>query len=287
MLGERPPVEELARTPLFGALDSRALAKLIGRVRVVDVAAGETLFRQGDPADSLYVVADGAVVPIAESPKGRTRLGVLEPGSFFGEIGLVTNQPRNATIEALVATRLLEIRRTAIWELVREQPEVFKVMLRFLRERLVDRLVRTSPLFRVFERAERSQVARQFRFLEVKDGTVVIEQKRPSPSLFVLLAGHLDVILMDTDGDKQLARLKPGDVCGERSMLLGEPAMAAVVASGKCWLLALDADRFARILERNPKLQQVIERVCEARSRANDSTFRKALRAGEGDLGLI
>ena len=151
----RSAPEVLADTPLFGALPPPVLHDLMTRVRVVRLLAGEMLFREGEPADTLYVVVDGAVVPVAEGPP-RKRLAVLERGAFFGEIGLVTDQPRNATIEALVDTRLLAIDRALMWSLVRGHPDMSKILLRFLRERLVAKQLRTNPFFPAFGRAARS-----------------------------------------------------------------------------------------------------------------------------------
>jgi len=255
----RSAADELAATPLFGSLDPESLHRVMGQVRVVRLPAGEILFREGEPANTLYVVVEGAVVPIAEGPP-RQRLAVLEAGAFFGEIGLVTNQPRNATIEAIVDSRLLAVDRKVIWSLIRARPEVSKLILKFLRERLVDRQIRTSPFFAAFSRAERSSVARQFRFLEVKNGSVVVEHGRPAGSLYLLLAGTLDVV--DTRRDKRLASLEPGALFGGLSLLRSGAAPARIVAAnGKCWLLALGEARFRRILEANPRLEGRLERL--------------------------
>jgi hypothetical protein len=69
--------DHLLNTPLFGCLDGRSLSELIERVKVVSLDEGEVLFRQGDRADTLYVVADGAMVPIAEED-ARKKLAVLK-----------------------------------------------------------------------------------------------------------------------------------------------------------------------------------------------------------------
>ena len=103
----------------------------------------------------------------------------------------------------------------------------------------------------------------------------------------MLLAGSLDVIYMDTDCDKVLATLHPGDVCGERSLLLRDPALASVVASGKCWVLALDDSQFRRILLLNPRLQQVIGSMMEQRETENSDSFRSARGLADGDTGLV
>ncbi len=250
--GSRSARDLLMRTTLFGSLDVGTLHRLVSRLSVVRLSAGEVLFRQGDPADTLYVVVDGAVVPIAEGSP-RTRMAVLEQGEFFGEIGLVTNQPRTATIEALVDTRLLAIDRPMMWSLIRGQSEVSKILLRFLRERLIDRTQRTNPFLAAFARAELDGLAPQFRFLEVQAGTSVIEHGLPSPGLFVMLAGSMDVI--DEVADKHHPGLEPGDVFGGTALVRREPAAASAVAVGKCWVLVLDEARFRRILAARPRLE--------------------------------
>ena len=114
---------ELANIPLFGDLDPDSLHTLIRNVRVVSLDARQVLFREGDPANSLYVIAEGAVVPIAEGGR-RRKLAVLERGAFFGEIGLMTQRPRNATIESLVETNLLAIDRRLVRRLISGAPSV-------------------------------------------------------------------------------------------------------------------------------------------------------------------
>jgi CRP-like cAMP-binding protein len=249
---------ELANTPLFGDLDSASLQTLIRKVRVVSLEAGQVLFRQGDAANSLYVIVEGAVVPIAEGER-RRKLAVLERGEFFGEIGLMTKQPRNATIEALVDTKLLAIDRRVLWKLIAKKPSVAKSILRFLRARLIDRQIRTNLFFAAFAQAEREAVARQFRIFEVKDGARVVEQGRPADGLFVVLSGTLSRI--DQESGKQLGELSLGDVFGGLSLIEGQPASSDVVARGKCWLVVLSEGRFRRILEANPRLSRVVRRL--------------------------
>jgi CRP-like cAMP-binding protein len=249
---------ELANIPLFGDLDSASLHTLISRVRVVLLDAGQVLFRQGDAANSLYVIVEGAVVPIAEGER-RRKLAVLERGEFFGEIGLMTKQPRNATIEAIVDTKLLAIDRRVLWELIAKQPSVAKSILRFLRARLIDRQIRTNPFFAAFAHAERGAVARQFRLLEVKDGTRVVEQGKPADGLFVVLSGSLARV--GPERDKAIGEFGLGDVFGGLSLLDGQPSDCGVIAQGKCWLVVLGEGRFRRILAANPRLARVVRRL--------------------------
>ncbi len=255
---------ELANIPLFGDLDPDSLHTLIRNVRVVSLDAGQVLFREGDPANSLYVIVEGAVVPIAEGGR-RRKLAVLERGAFFGEIGLMTQRPRNATIESLVETKLLAIDRSLVRRLISEAPSVATGILRFLRARLIDRQTRTNLFFAAFAHAERAAVARQFRFLEVEDEAKIIERGRAPGGLYVVLSGTLSVVGPEASGswppDKELATLGLGDVFGGLSLLEGRLPSGDVVARGKCWLVVLGEGRFRRILEANPRLERVLRRI--------------------------
>ncbi|MCR9096011.1 MAG: cyclic nucleotide-binding domain-containing protein [bacterium] len=268
---------ELANIPLFGDLDPASLHTLIRRVRAVSLEPGQILFRQGDPANSLYVIVEGAVVPIAEGDR-RRKLAVLERGSFFGEIGLMTKQPRNATIEALVDTKLLAIDRRLVRQLIADAPGVAKSILRFLRARMIDRQIRTNLFFSAFAHAERAAVAKQFRFLEVADGAKVIERGRAPDGLYVVLSGELSVVGPASPGtgepDKELATLGLSDVFGGLSLIEGRLPAGDVIARGKCWLVVLGEGRFRRILDANPRLSRVLRRIALAAAEESGTQYR-------------
>ena len=280
------PRKMLAQAPLFASLGARALRQLVAGARVLELPAGAQLFRQGDLPDALYLVVDGAVVPIAEGPV-RKKLAVLEMGDFFGEIALFTDQPRSATIQALVDSQLVSIGRPAIRKLVAQHPDVLAALLRFARQRLIDRLVRTSPLFGALDTNERGELARQFQFLEVAAGRMLVSQDAPAEALFLLLAGQMDAIHFDHDGEKVLGTLGPGDLIGEISLLTREPSLTSMVARGKCWVLSLPAQNFHRMLECYPHVEEVLGHLAEERAAQNQKTVRDGVLHCEGRIDLF
>ena len=260
---------QLADVPLFGELDPESLHLLIRKVRVVQLETGQVLFREGDAANSLYVVVDGAVVPIAEGDR-RRKLAVLERGDFFGETGLITGQPRNATIEALVDTQLLAIDRQVLWQLIEQASGVLTTLMRFLRARLIDRQIRTNLFFAAFGHAERAAVARQFRMLEVQEGARVVSAGKPPEGLFVVLSGRL--ALWDRKRGKVVRELSAGGVLGAQTLLMAEPSPFDARAIEKCWVVVLGEGRFRRILEANPRLSRVLKRLAQASEGVSSET---------------
>jgi CRP-like cAMP-binding protein len=249
---------QLANLPVFATLQPDSLHELIQRSRVVKLAAGEALFHQGDASTSLYIVVDGAVTPIAEG-RARRKLAVIESGDFVGEIGLVTHQPRNATVAALVDSRLLAIDRGVLFPMMRKERSLARTVLRPLRERMIDRQIRTNLFFEAFAHAERGAIARQFRLLEVADGTRVVTAGEPPAGLFVVLAGSFEECRPGSE--QALRRLGIGDIFGANALLEDKPAECHVIARGKAWLSVLGESRLRRIVEANPRLVRVVARL--------------------------
>ncbi|WP_428261323.1 cyclic nucleotide-binding domain-containing protein [Haliangium sp.] len=269
----------LRETPLLSSLGPDAMQRLIDEVVLVQLEPGQVLFREGDMGDALYVVADGSVSVMSEGPP-RVELSNLGEGSFFGEIALVTDQVRNATIEAhpKSGAQLLAIARNVISDLVEEEPAVLQALLRFLRDRLVDSLVSTSPLFAPFAGDERQALASRFRFLEAQPGAVVLEQGVKASGFFILLAGRLEAAYRDDAGERILGTLDSGDMFGELSLLSNIPAEVTVRATAKSFLLELRADTFREVIMTHPQVLMVLSDLADARQRELDRIL-----AGGGD----
>ncbi|MBL8625588.1 MAG: cyclic nucleotide-binding domain-containing protein [Myxococcales bacterium] len=252
----------LTATPLFASLSAGALESMIDHLALVDLVAGDTLFRQGDAGTTLYVVVDGEVAVISEGPP-RIEVSRLGPGAFFGEVALVTEQPRSATIEATTTTQLLAIDRDVIGALVADHAEVLPVILRFLRERLVDRLVQTHPLFAPFADADRRDLIARWKFLEIEPGTTITAAGTKAPGLYALLAGQVDVL---ADG-APVAALGPGEMFGETSLLTGQPDRVTVRSRAKCLALCLPAADFREVIMTHPQVLSYIGELVEERER--------------------
>ncbi len=93
----------VARVPLFAKLDAPAIADLVGILRARTVPAGTIIMRKGDRGDAMYFIASGKV----EVAPGRGATITLAEGDFFGEMALLSREPRTATVKAESSTDLL------------------------------------------------------------------------------------------------------------------------------------------------------------------------------------
>lgn len=257
------PPPALPRIPLLSSLDAADLRHVIERVDVRDFAPGERILEEGAAGGSLFIIVHGRVQILVAEP--RRELAQLEDGAFFGELALLTNFPRSATAVASAPTRLLEISRELVGDIVRRSPEVLKTLLRFFRDRLLDRLLGASPLFSSFARDEARRLSDQFLFLELEPGVPIIVAGERAPGLFLLLCGEARVVR----GGQELAQLGPGDVCGEMSLLTREPASATIATRTKCWALELPRDRFQEVVLAYPQMLEYVSDVADRRKQEN------------------
>ncbi len=271
--------------PLFAALEEASFHRLMRRLRIVAFSAGEAIFRQGSRGGSMYILSEGSVRVLREKPQ-RVELARLHAGEFFGEISLLTDHPRNATVEALERCELIEIDRRAITDLVSADETVMPVLLWFLRDRLVETLIRTSQMFAQFPHDKRRRLADRFRLIETQKSGALILQGQRAPGLIVVLSGRAEVYRSFGKEKIVLAKLGPGDICGEMSLLTGEPAVANVVSEDHFIGLYLSENDFQALVTEHPFLVRVIERIAEERRQKlvaaiDDASF------GEGKLPLI
>ena len=239
----------LASTPLFAGLSQEALEKLVQQLTLVHLGGGEVLFREGDPGDALYVIVEGEVAVLAEGPP-RVEMARLSAGSFIGEVALMTDQPRSATVQAIADAELLRIDRKTLSSVLSTHGEVLAAVLRFVRDRLVDRWTRTSPLFRPFDDQQRLELAARFKFLEIDDGKKIITGGKRPDGLYIVLAGSFDVA--------NAARVGPGELVGETALLAGKQFKSDVTASGKCLALFLPASDFRELIMTHPYVLEYI-----------------------------
>jgi CRP/FNR family transcriptional regulator, cyclic AMP receptor protein len=124
--------ELLGNVRLFRTCTKRELARIASLVDEVDAPKGKVIVREGDPGRECFVITDGKAKATIRG-KGSATLG---PGSFFGEMSLLDQGPRSATITAETDMHLLVLGSREFSSLVNEVPTVAVRMMRGLAERL-------------------------------------------------------------------------------------------------------------------------------------------------------
>jgi small-conductance mechanosensitive channel/CRP-like cAMP-binding protein len=114
----------LAAQPLFSCLDNDQLAQLAGEARITRFGRGERIIRQGDAGESMFILSRGTAEVHAEKEARSLPVATLSPGDCFGEISLLTGEPRSATVIAKTDCEVVEIEKQTIGILLRQHPEL-------------------------------------------------------------------------------------------------------------------------------------------------------------------
>jgi CRP-like cAMP-binding protein len=261
----QPPRQDLPRIPLFSELPPEALKALLERMRLITLAPGDFVVREGARGDSMFLVASGQVRVLKERDKKHLmQLAVLEAGSFFGEIALLRGGKRAASVQATRPTQLFEINRELWQEIAWQFPAVKNVLDKFMTQRLLRNVMNISPLFQPFSPPERVKLIERFVQRQLQPGEVVVRQGEESPGLFVVLHGKLEVFYTMEDG-KQLVvgELEEGEVFGEISCLRKTGSTASVRAAGEAAVLRLPREEFDQMVINHPQILEIIDQMGE------------------------
>lgn len=130
-------LEVLGRTPYFHGLGEEAMLRIDSFLLTRSFAAGQPIFRAGEPADALFIVAEGRVKLSQLTPDGtETVTDLLVPGELFGAMGTLGEPRHRQTAVALVGTCALRISQTDFRQVLTEQPAVALRVLDDVAERL-------------------------------------------------------------------------------------------------------------------------------------------------------
>jgi cAMP-dependent protein kinase regulator len=236
--------EAIDALPAFGDIDVEVLNDLAGRVTLTTFASGDTVFRQGDPADAFYIVRRGRVGVEDKDPEtGDTRtLRVLGPGEAFGEIGLLTGAPRQAAVRALEDIEVFRVDENAFDRLLADEIDAptFAPTMQAYAD------LRSLPPFQRLGGADIAVLLDHGDFVSLTPGDVVVRQGDAGDAFYVLASGHVDVV----KDDQVVADLGAGDHFGEVALLEHVPRTASIVARTPVRAFRLDREGFETVVER-------------------------------------
>ena len=149
--------EMLHKVSMFSKLELSKLKLVAFTSELCTYEGGEVLFEAGDAPDSAYVIMDGAVEIVAETEAGPVVEGVLGANELFGELGVLTNSPRSATIRAQDELVALRITDEMFLKLLAENPEVALDVMRQLSDKLVRSHEQFVELQKRLQQADRPQ----------------------------------------------------------------------------------------------------------------------------------
>ncbi|XP_952221.1 cAMP-dependent protein kinase regulatory subunit, putative [Theileria annulata] len=229
-------MEMIKRCFLFSGVNSSGLDLLVKAFDFKTANPGDVLIKQGDDGDKLYLIESGTVEVTRKNATGQEEfLCNLTAGDYFGELALMYNSPRAATVVAKTEMHLWTLDRTTFNHVVR--------MAVIKKREKYDSILSKLDLFKKVNPYDRCRLADALVERTFEDETV-IKQGEPGSSLFMVLEGQAESFVEN----KLVKSYNPGDYFGEIGFILKKPRASTVKAKGKCLFVELERENFINLL---------------------------------------
>jgi CRP/FNR family cyclic AMP-dependent transcriptional regulator len=183
----------LKAVPLFSSFPEEQLRMLAAVVSRRSVPRASTVMAGGDATDSLYIVLSGRLKVMMSDAEGKeVILSILGPGEFFGEMGLIDDSPRSASVVSIEACELLAITKRDFKKCLAENFEMTMAVMRGLVRRLreADRKIGSLALLDVYGRVARLLLDMS----ETVDGEKIVTKRLPKQDIAKMIGASREMV---------------------------------------------------------------------------------------------
>lgn len=253
----------LGTVPLLKGLSSRVLEQLSQHAKPVTFLADDIVIGEGERGDALYIITHGIVSVI----KGKNIVAELSDGDFFGEMALLGDQVRTATVKAKTPSTLLRLRRRDVIHLADDDPDL-KMRMNEIKDERAEQtdLVGTVPLLSGLPAEVLQLVTEQTLAVNYKPGDVVITEGDRDDALYLIIHGTVGVY----KNGEPVAELRDGDFFGEMALLGDQIRTATVKIKQPSTLLKLRRKDIMALSEDSIELKNRLEKAKEERKYQNE-----------------
>jgi len=247
---------------MFSALDESELKIVVDAIEEVKGGAGDYIIKEGDQGDCMYVLEEGALdcTKVFANNAEPTFLKEYSPGEGFGELALLYNAPRAATIKAKSAY--------TIWKLDRDTfNNIVKDAAAKKREKY-DNFLSNVEVLKNMDPYERSKLGDAVKEESFKKDEMVIKEGEEGNTFFIISEGKcIATKMLSGPNPEKVKEYERGNYFGERALLMNELRAAnIVVTSDECKLLSIDRATFMRLLG---PLDDIMKRNMEEYTKIN------------------
>ena len=251
--------EILRRSSVFRFVSDEHFAAIEPLLEEEHYEFGDVIVKQGDPANSFYVLSRGRARAIKIKPGGEEiPLGVLKPGDCFGEAALSEGGTRRATVRCSTAVDVLRIDRDDFLELVRQEPELKQFVDTTGRNRALQSFLYQFSNFGRLPTPVLRSVIETLKPGVFEKGNLIIREGDGAGPLYVVQKGRARAFTGVDGKERNLAFYREGDFFGELSILNGSPRAASVQAFTDCELLSLEPAAVRDLRRRFPEFDKLL-----------------------------
>jgi cAMP-dependent protein kinase regulator len=230
---------------VFDALEDKEKMRVAESLKEVTLGPGETVIKQGDMVTSedngLYVVESGTLKVYKKASPGGADPGpeihtYEKPGATFGELALLYNAPRAATVITVTDCTLWALERQAFAVLVQGAVRA--------RRAEIDALLQKVEFLTAIDTEDRTRLADAVKYQHLNAGEAVFSQGDAGESMYIVASGKLSAQIDGND----VASYERASFFGELALLSGNPRKATVVAQEASSIIAIESEAFKRLL---------------------------------------
>ena len=239
--------EAVAHNFLFSHLADEQSAQVLGALQERKVPAKDvSVIVQGDAGDYFYVVEQGSfdiyvskTGKVESGPDGRgSKVATSGPGTSFGELALMYNAPRAATVVSTEPSVLWQMDRVTFRRIIMDSA--------FQRRRMYESFLEEVPILSSLTPYERSKIADALETSKYPAGSTIINEGDVGDKFYILESGEAQAVKRGSD--KPLKQYKKGDYFGELALLDDKPRAATVQSKSEVKVATLGKDGFQRLL---------------------------------------
>ncbi|CAH1266245.1 cAMP-dependent protein kinase type II-alpha regulatory subunit-like isoform X2 [Branchiostoma lanceolatum] len=235
--------QAVANILLFKSLDPEQMQEVLDAMFERKVIPDEHVIDQGDDGDNFYVIDSGTYNIFVKIDGADKHVGSYDNTGSFGELALMYNTPRAATI---VATS-----DGILWALDRQTFRRILLKNAYKKRKMFENLLDNVPMLKTLEQYERMKVADALMTQIFEDGEVIIRQGDSADCMYFVEDGVVRIAMKnkdDPDKELEVTRCKQGDYFGELALVTNNPRAASAYAVGKTKVARLDVHAFERLL---------------------------------------
>jgi ATP-binding cassette subfamily B protein len=256
-----PLADFLASVEILSPFARAELERLAQHAQSRFYAFGETVCNAGEAAEGLWVVKSGSVRIFTEEHGKEISMGVRRERAVFAEIAMLREYRHESSVRASVKSELVFIPRAALAAALGRNPAAAAFVTSYVAINSAGGFV--ARLFDLRGKVEKNEIEDFVRSVGVKRvaaGKEILKQdSRDDRRLYVVRHGEVRIVRREEGAEYPLATLRQGEIFGEKACLMRQEQTASVIATTDATLLVIPEKTVHFILERNPKLREVLD----------------------------
>jgi len=243
--------EKLKKYTYFAGLSEGAVEDLLSRMQVVEVPEGTRIIKEGEPADSFYIIESGEVDVEKRTEFGQdAKITSLKCGEGFGEMALLTCSPRNSSVITRTDCSFYKLLKKDFEDIVQMDSTLSNIMNEKTRGNIQYNNLKTLQPFAMLEPEKMLILTGKLTEQNYSAGEDIIKQGEDGDAYYIVKSGSVAVIKQKGDAEpQQVATLTVGHAFGEESLIREEPRNATVRAIEDTAVMRLEKKDFEEILK--------------------------------------